>query len=561
MSAPCTTTRPRGAHLRADGLSHRYGDRRVLTDVSLVVTAGERVALIGENGSGKSTLLRLLAGVETPDSGTVRAPGRVGLLWQHLPFSGDATVADAVADALSYPLALLAELDSATAALAVSADDAAAARYDAALEAATAHDVWSVDHRADEVLEGLGLGRLARDRRVSTLSGGQAARLALAWLLIAGPDTLLLDEPTNHLDHDATAFLVGMLEAWVGPVVVASHDRAFLDDVATTIVDLDPSPQPHAAVEAVAGEGPTTGLGLTRWSGSFSDYLAARAHERRRWEKQYRDEQAEIAELAARRASSHTVGHVGAPPRTEVRSAKKFYSDRNARVVSRRVRDAEQRLEEARANQVRKPPATLDFAGLDVGGRPRSAAEVVVAASGAGVDGRLVPVSLAVRAGEKWLVTGANGSGKSTLLAVLAGALQPTSGAVHRPPSVRVGLLAQDIALDPRYTARGWYRATVGTERAREVPLATFGLLHPRDLARPVGVLSVGQQRRLALAAVLADPPDLLLLDEPTNHLSLALVTELERELPDYPGAVVVASHDRWLRRQWQGEICSLDRG
>jgi len=192
------------------------------------------------------------------------------------------------------------------------------------------------------------------------------------------------------------------------------------------------------------------------------------------------------------------------------------------------------------------------------------------------VSQRLSPVSLAIEAGDRWLITGANGVGKSTLLQVLAGELPPTSGHVTRLDGVRVGLLTQETRLPSppavqrwerpsasqknlvQWTARRAYEQAVGIDRAAEVPLNTFGLLAARDENRVVTELSVGQQRRLALAILLANPPEVLLLDEPTNHLSLRLVTELEQAIPDYPGAIVVASHDRWLRNTWQGKRLHL---
>jgi len=188
----------------------------------------------------------------------------------------------------------------------------------------------------------------------------------------------------------------------------------------------------------------------------------------------------------------------------------------------------------------------------------------VLTASAVAVDGRLAPTSLTVSTGEKWLITGANGVGKSTLMSVLAGRLAPTGGSVHRPRSLRIGCLTQTAELpDPRgeggaRSAARAYADGVGGSLAERVPLATFGLIAGRDENRPVAELSGGQRRRLALAMVLADPPEVLLLDEPTNHLSLFLVTQLEDALPDYPGAVVIASHDRRLRAGWTGRRLDL---
>ena len=565
------------AHLRLDGISLSYGERRVLTDVSLTAAAGQRLGLIGENGSGKTTLLRIAAGLLEPDTGTVRAtvPGgrapRIGLLHQRPPFADSDTVADALESAVAHVRGAAGELDAAAARMAAAPEDEwLVAAYGAALEAAERLGVWDVDARIDAMTAGLGLAGLDRARPTGRLSGGQRSRLALAWLLLSQPDVLLLDEPTNHLDDAATAHLRAVLAAWTGPVLLASHDRAFLDETVTGLVDLDPSPLPHAVSGPLLGDGTGTGIGVTRFTGSYTEYLLERIEARSRWTRRYREEQAELRRLRSQAAESHSVGHANRAPRTEARAAKKFYSDRNAKVVKRRVDDARARLAQLEDNQIRRPPQELRFRGLTAAldggsvpaGEPGTGGRFsgpVLAASEVAVDARLAPISLTVSAGEKWLVTGVNGSGKSTLLAVLAGHLAPSSGTVNRPRGLTVGLLAQEVELpDPhgrgrQRTVGEAYADLVGARRAKEVPLAAFGLVAGRDENRPLTTLSVGQQRRVALAALLADPPDVLLLDEPTNHLALLLVTELEVAIPHYPGAVVVASHDRWLRHGWQG--------
>ncbi|MCH8612543.1 ABC-F family ATP-binding cassette domain-containing protein [Arsenicicoccus dermatophilus] len=575
MPAPLHTSAASGAdHLRLDGVSHSYPHRRVLTDVFLVVSSGEIACLIGENGSGKSTLLRIGAGLLVPDAGVVTAPGGVGLYHQEPPYPRHLSVAEVLEDGTAPVRALAALVEREGQALA-DGDAQAAGRLDAALVAAERHHAWDLDHRVDRVVEGLGLRAIPRDRRANELSGGQVSRLSLAWLLLRAPDTLLLDEPTNHLDAAATELLAELLRGWSGPVVMASHDRAFIDEVATVLVDLDPAPVAHAVVAGDA-DSPGSGHGVTRFGGSYTDYLQRRREERARWVLRHRDEQAELRRLRERVRLDQRVGNPERGPRTEGRGAKKFYADRNAKVVARRVDDAATALERLEREQVRRPPAALSFRGFREAGSVRLDGPVLVASQVA-VAGRLAPISLAVGARSRVLVTGGNGSGKSTLLAVLAGALVPTSGSVTCEARVRVGLLRQDPTspgrsdppglieqADPTIggrsgvTVREAYAAAVGPELAQEVPLSALGLVAGRDLDRPVAALSVGQRRRLDLAVLVADPPDVLLLDEPTNHLSLLLVTALERALPDYPGAVVVASHDRWLRAGWSGEQLDL---
>jgi macrolide transport system ATP-binding/permease protein len=519
-----------------------YRDRTVLDGVSLTAAPGRRIGLIGENGAGKSTLLRLLAGVEEPDAGSVSRPADLGHGHQELPHPGSATLGTVLDDALREAHAAVSRLDELAAALAAEPDNTdIVRRYGEYLDWCHDHDAWDAGRRAELVLAGLGLAGVAADRRLDTLSGGQRARLGLAALLVRRPTALLLDEPTNHLDDDAAAFLEGQLRLLPGVVVVASHDRAFLDAVCTDLLDLDP-----------ALDGPT------RYGGGFSAYRDARRAQRARWEQRYAAEQDELGEL--RHAVDVTARRVapGRPPRD---GAKMLYDFKGGRVqsqLSRRVRNAERRRAELTRDQVPRPPEPLRFAatvGQPAGG-PTSALRRVL------VPGRLALDHLDVAAADRLLVSGANGAGKSTLLAVLAGQLTPISGTVHRRRGLRVGLLAQETGLDRQHrTARAMYAEHLGPERAAAVPLAGLGLLAPRDVERPVAELSVGQRRRLELALLVAGAPQLLLLDEPTNHLSPALADELEEALGSSPGAVVVASHDRWLRRRWTGRELHLADG
>ncbi|MEU6847608.1 ABC-F family ATP-binding cassette domain-containing protein [Streptomyces sp. NPDC046716] len=522
------------------------GDRRVLDGVGLTASPGHRIGLIGENGVGKSTLLRVLAGVDAPDSGSVERPDDLGLLHQEMPFDPATTLDEVLDEALREAREDLAELDRLGAELAAVPEDSPGHQdlleaYGRRLEQAQDRESWDADRRAALMLGGLGLGALGHDRTLGGLSGGQRGRLALAALLVRRPSALLLDEPTNHLDDEAAAFLEERIRELPSAVVIASHDRAFLDAVCTDVIDLDP-----------AVDGPV------RHGGNYSAYLGEKRAERARWERRWAEEQEELVRL---RHAAGVTAHRVAPDRGPRDNEKMGYGHRAGRVqsqVSRRVRNASRRLDELEHAQVAEPPSPLRFAAGELAAPAADDPRPLVELRDARVPGRLAPTGLEVAADDRLLVTGGNGTGKSTLLAVLAGRLT-AEGERRVRPGLTVGLLAQDTVFDrPDRTVAAVYASGVGAARADRVPLLSLGLMHAADLDKPVGQLSVGQRRRLALALLVARPPHLLLLDEPTNHLSPRLCDELEEALGSGPGAIVVASHDRWLRRRWQGRELRL---
>ncbi len=527
--------------LIAKDLVRSYGARVVLDGINLTASAGQRVGLVGENGIGKSTLLRLLAGVEEPDSGEVLRGDDLGFLLQELPFPFTARFSDVLDDALAEIRQASARLGELTEALAEHPDDAAVLdQYGTVLEWAQAHDLWDADRRAEVVCAGLGLAGIDPSRELGTLSGGQRSRLGLAALLIRRPATLILDEPTNHLDDAAMEFLEHHLASLSGVLVLSSHDRVFLDAVCTDIVDLDP---------ALGGP--------TRYGGTYSDYLDQKRAERVRWEQRYAEEQDELKEL---RESVAVTARAVAHNRPQRDNAKMLYDFKTGRVqkqISRRVRNAQLRLDELERDQVRKPPAPLRFQA-ELTGEPGED-KTAVSVRGIEIPGRLRLETLDITTTSRLLITGGNGAGKSTLLSVLTGSLTPAAGTVLRGRGVRIGLLAQDVEFaEPGWSAQRTYSEALGEGAP---PLRSLGLLAPRDLGTGVGALSVGQRRRLALALLIADPPEVLLLDEPTNHLSLTLAEELFAALDTAPGAVVIASHDRWLRRDWTGDHLRLEDG
>lgn len=345
-------------------------------------------------------------------------------------------------------------------------------------------------------------------------------------------DFLLLDEPTNHLDRSGLNFLTDRLRDRDGGVVVVSHDRALLADVAESVLSLDPTPdgRPRLYVDGYTG---------------YRDRSAA---ERIQWEQEYAREQVEHAKLQDDlQAAQDRLVSGWRPPKGSGKHLRATHGASTVHNVQRR-----QEALEAHALTVPEPPLTLNFPHL----KNRSSV-TLLSAEQATVDQRLTtPVSLALSGGDRLVVTGPNGAGKSTLLQVLAQDLQPSSGHVERQTGVRVGSLQQESELPPKLRVRQLFEAHVQRLVARGmvgdknvVSLSDLGLLGTDELQMRVGELSMGQQRRLELALVLASRPNVLLLDEPTNHLSIRLVDELTNALEHTGAAVVVATHDRQLLR------------
>ena len=460
----------RTAHLSATDVVVARGGRTVLDGVGLTVSAGSRLAVVGENGRGKTTLLHVLAGILAPDSGEVRRAGRIGVAEQELPVADGATVGDLVADALAPATAALAALDDAALGLVDDAPGADAA-YAAALEAAEALDAWDADRRVDRALAALD-ACADRDRPLATLSVGQRYRVRLACLLGAEHDLLLLDEPTNHLDTDGLRFLTERILAHRGGVVLVSHDRALLRDVADDVLDLDPTrdgrPRTHG--------------------GGYEGWREGRRREREAWVQEHAVQVAERSRLEQAAAEARDRLVTGwRPDKGTGRHQRQSRAPGVVQAVHR-----QQAALEAHRVSVPEPPLQLAVPALPR--RPGSTWSARTTSSSP--RGWLTPVSLAVGSGSRLLVSGANGVGKSTLLGLLGGDLEPTAGEVRRAHGLRVALVGQEsAALDRRGTATQLFERHVGRLVAggrvaghEEVSLRSLGLLDreaPGDAGGP----------------------------------------------------------------------------
>ncbi len=513
--------------LDAQGVNRSFGARAVLESVDLQVHDGDRLGLVGRNGSGKSTLLRILSGEEAADGGTVARHGTVAYLPQ-LVATPELSAREAILGRIGVAAAA-AEVDRHLTALA-GGDLGAIDAHAAALDRWLALGGEDADARLAAAAAELGLAAELLDRPLSQLSGGQASRAGLAAVRVARCDILLLDEPTNHLDADGLARLRALLDEHGGAVVLVSHDRSLLADFADTIVELD--------------EGKAT-----RYSGGWETFERERADARARASREY--EQA-VAERDRLTAVDREIRRRAAASAARVDSRRSPDGDKHAKeYVRSRADGMRQRAARlgTRREQVEVPDKPIEHARLAL---ELSAAErrggAALSLEGAELrrgDWRLGPLDLTVSYGDRLRLAGPNGAGKSTVLAALEGTLPLTAGRRRVAPGAVIATLGQDReAMDGERTATAVMRAaTCLDETDARTALAAFGLT-AEEVERPASTLSPGERTRAELALAAHRRATCLLLDEPTNHLDIESLEVLEAAVVDWPGALVVATHD-----------------
>lgn len=519
----------------------------LLESITFSIGDGERACLIGPNGCGKSTLLDLVRGTLDPESGSVQIRG-TQLATLSPPVDSNQTVGGYLDIALQNLRQIESRFSTVTAALVEATDSPQlAVEYDALLAAMTTHDIWSLDARINETLAGLGIDQLTGDGQnhsLSTLSPGQVGRLELAATLLANPEVLILDEPTNHLDQEAVEFLTELLLAHPGPLLMASHDRKFVDAVATVIYDLDIAPWQAIATATGTGALP----GIYRCSGTYSDYLVAKQHARATHQQLHGEQQTTKRNLRLHRRESSSIAHGGVRLAEAQGMARKFFADRAAATATRRTRSDDHRLRELEAREVRRPREYE----LQLSLHPvRSRTGLAVMARAAEVRGRLSSTTFDLAHGESLLVTGANGSGKSTLLTWLVQGTAPGEASGTLTVAGHLAAVPQRL---PQLGDAGFDR-TVWRNGIGELGA---GVLHPSMWHTPISSLSEGNQRRAQLAVAIAQQPEVLVVDEPTNYLDLDTIEALEAALFEWNGTLVVATHDRWLIEKWDGAHIDL---
>lgn len=508
----------------------RYGIRRVLEGVSFSVGEGQKVAIVGANGTGKSTLLKIIAGEETYEKGSLTLPNRIflGYLPQETSVEGNETVREylerqsGITEQKRILETSVGKLD----------DPHHLKRY---TEAEAAFERLGGDFflkRAHAFMKGLRLKSIPLDTPAATLSGGQKRKLALTGVLLRGVDMLVLDEPTNNLDLPALQFLENYLKKTKATVIMASHDRAFLDVVAEKIFEI------HWYKRNVE-----------QFTGGWSEYAALKRHQLRRKLELWREQEEERKRLEAseeqKREWVERIKDLKAPDSDKMaahfkreRATKKFNASAKA-IVSRL-----KRLDKHEEPLIQKPP-TINLTEPKIAG-----GDIFLTNVEAGYPGGFVtpPLSLNIPLGTRLVILGNNGAGKTTLLKTITGELSPVQGTVAVGESVQFGYFIQEHdLLDQEQTVYEYIKRSIDTPVGKEEILFELGFfnLAPDTIDDKLRFLSPGERVRVILARLVLSGANTLILDEPTNHLDLDAIEALEQALSQFPGTLLVVTHDR----------------
>ncbi len=515
-------------------VSKDFGGNPILREIDLEIMEDERIGLVGENGGGKSTLFRLLAGQETPTSGVISRKRNltIGYLVQEAdPGQSKQTIFEVVSTAspeLNGLPARLSELEARMADPTVAGDTAqmerVLAEYGKAQERFEALGGYTLGHRVEAVLQGLGFGPEWHNVEVGTLSGGEKKLVNLACILLRQPDLLLLDEPDNHLDLEAKAWLEQYIATYPGTVMIISHDRQLLDHSVKKIFELEDG-------------------SISIYAGNYSYYFEER---QRRLLKQYELYTLQQDEIKRLETSMHRL---------------KEWAKFNSKFAGR-AEDMVKRIERMKENGVNKPILERDKIRLNLDAERGGKKVLEVRDLGQILDGRVLfePFDLTILYGERVGIVGANGSGKTTLLKTMLGLLPPATGEVKIGASVVAGYYAQEQETLPfASTPLEFVRRLKAMTEPRAISFLRGLLFSLDDMHTPIARLSGGEKSRLQIARLMLTDANFLLLDEPTNNLDIASTEVLEAALEEFEGTILTVSHDRYFLDKVVSKIIAIE--
>lgn len=527
-------------------VSKSFGIQQILNEVSFTINQGQRIGLIGSNGSGKTTLLRILAGLDKPDRGIVTTSPpdlRIGYLAQGFEPENNLTLADLLNQNTSDRFQSEAEVNRLAGELAI---------YPKRLDLEKAYDVAlqqlsksQDEHRnATAILDSLGLSSLSHEIPLDALSGGQKTRLALAILLINDPNLLLLDEPTNHLDIGMLQWLEKWLVRFSGAYLIVSHDRTFLDNTVTDILDLD-----HETHR------------IQHYSGNYSDYLNQYLDQHKKQISAYRDQVHEIRRLRQDIARTKQQAL-----RVELSTTSRQPGPRRyARKVARKAKAREKKLFRFLESEERieKPQQTWQMK-LDFTQPSHLSQDVLIFENlSIGYPGRIpliTGLTTTVNAGARIVLTGPNGGGKTSLLRTIAGLLVPIAGSLRLGSNVKLGYMSQEQELlNPQLNALDVIQSSAPLSETEARSFLHFFLFTGDDSLRLVQDLSYGERARLTLATLIVEGSNFLLLDEPINHLDIPSRSRFEQALAQFDGTVLAVVHDRYFIQRFATDVWVLE--
>ena len=536
--------------LRLENIQKYYGAKLILDEISLNLNRGDRAVLVGENGAGKSTLARIILRQELIEKGTIKFASntQIGYLPQEVEISTEITVREYIEQTIGDLNIIRDRLRELEIKMADTDNlDAVLAEYGQLQETFEARGGYTLDSRLEQIFDGLDLRHIDQERFMVSLSGGEKTRVGLAALLLQAPDLLILDEPTNHLDFVGLTWLEDYLLTYPNALLMITHDRRFINKVATQIIDL--SAVTHS---------------LRVYYGNYDEYVEQRERQYQQEVEAYHGQVNQMKQLQ-QEMKKEAHGHRKAKKLLDGdKHIKNFQEAQSQQTASKLIRNARTQLEELESNKLDNPRHVWNIK-FEFQPEPLISTEPIqLEGLTMGYGGRTLfhDASMILKKGERVAIVAPNGTGKTTLLRLIMGELEPLGGQIKVMASAKLGYLDQEgETFNPAQNVVDVLRdIRPDSDDALLTRLHRSGLFRDAHLAsKTVGDLSLGQQRKLGLACLIHRQANVLLLDEPTNHLDLMSLEALEKSLLGFEGAILAATHDRWFIENVATQVWRLD--